>query len=280
MSTVQSESRNARTRVKPRPAWLQALGASGPPERIEIEGVAHDRVDVFKHDSWAATALYGDPEGRLRVVKFHRRSSVFGVPMFWLGLFAAHHEALLLGRLGRLEGVPRLAGRVTQGGRRLRYAVARDFLAGHPLNKRERVDDQFFPDLSELLATMHRNRVLYIDLHKRENIIVTAAGRPALIDFQIGLVWPDWLPRWPLFELLRRSDVYHLQKHWSGCRPDQCGYETADLRRHIPWWIKLHRAVARPFRECRRRLLVRVGVRAGKGRVETEHFAEDALRSQ
>ena len=33
-----------------------------------------------------------------------------------------------------------------------------------------------------------------------------------------------------------------------------------------------------PFRELRRRLLVRLGVRSGKGRVETEVFAEHALR--
>jgi hypothetical protein len=42
--------------------------------------------------------------------------------------------------------------------------------------------------------------------------------------------------------------------------------------------VRAHRLVARPFRELRRRLLVKLGVRSGKGRVETELFAEHALR--
>jgi hypothetical protein len=50
------------------------------------------------------------------------------------------------------------------------------------------------------------------------------------------------------------------------------------MRKRIPWWIRVHRLVARPFRELRRRLLVRLGIRSGKGRVETEVFAEHALR--
>ena len=37
--------------------------------------------------------------------------------------------------------------------------------------------------------------------------------------------------------------------------------------------------VAGPIREARRRLLVALGVRSGKGRVESELFAEHALRA-
>ena len=117
-----------------------------------------------------------------------------------------------------------------------------------------------------------------MDLHKRENIIVDNQGDPWLIDFQISLSWPRWAPRQPLFELLRRSDEYHLQKHWSHCRADQCGFAASDLANRRPWWIRLHRLVAQPLREARGRLLVACGVRSGKGRVESELFAEDALR--
>jgi hypothetical protein len=116
-------------------------------------------------------------------------------------------------------------------------------------------------------------------LHKRENIIVTEAGEPCLIDFQISLLWPGWLPLGPLFRIFCKSDYYHLMKHWSRCRPDQCGFEAEDIQRRKPWWIRVHRQVARPIRELRRRLLVRLGVRSGRGRVETEAFAEHALRA-
>ncbi len=157
--------------------------------------------------------------------------------------------------------------------------MAREFVAGHPLGDREAVDDEFFGELTALLRAMHARRVVYVDLHKRENIIVTPAGKPCLIDFQISLYWPRWLPRWKLFEVFRRSDEYHLLKHWSRCRPDQLGPDQLAIRQHRPWWIRAHRLVAQPVRETRRKLLVAVGVRSGKGRVESELFAEHALRA-
>jgi hypothetical protein len=68
-------------------------------------------------------------------------------------------------------------------------------------------------------------------------------------------------------------------KHWARLRPEQCGFDAVALRKQIPWMIRAHRLVARPLRELRRRLLVQLGVRTGKGRVETELFAEHALRA-
>ena len=41
---------------------------------------------------------------------------------------------------------------------------------------------------------MHARRTVYVDLHKRENIIVSEHGKPCLIDFQISICWPGWLP--------------------------------------------------------------------------------------
>ena len=57
-------------------------------------------------------------------------------------------------------------------------------------------------------------------------------------------------------------------------------HESDDLQqRQIPWWIRAHRLVARPFRELETPI---AGTcwrsRSGKGRVETEVFAEHALR--
>jgi hypothetical protein len=261
-----------------RPPWLRALGAESPPESLRIADVPHRLVEVFKHDSWAATALYEGPGGWLRVVKLHRQQSAFGVSLRWLGRHTASNEKKLLDLLSGLRGIPALAGPVEIGGRILDHAVAREYVAGHPLGNRETVPDTFFPELQQLLRSMHERRVVYVDLHKRENIIVDEAGCPCLIDFQISISWPKWLPLGPLFETLRRSDEYHLMKHWARCRPDQCGVALDQLKAHIPWWIRAHRLVARPVRELRRRVLVRIGVRAGKGRVETEVFAEHALR--
>jgi hypothetical protein len=265
--------------VKARPRWLKALGSESPPASLEIDNRTFRLVELFKHDSWAATMLYSCDAGTQRIVKLHRQSSLLGFPMGWLGRLAARHERELLEILADVPGIPRLAGTVAIGGWPARNAVAREFVTGHPLGDREAVGESFFHELAALVRSMHSRRVLYVDLHKRENIVVGPGGKPYLIDFQISLYWPRWLPRWSLFELLRRSDEYHLMKHWSRCRPDQSGVDYQAVQRQRPWWIKAHRLVARPIRELRRKLLVALGVRSGKGRVESELFAEHALRA-
>src|SRR5205085_3317670 len=138
---------------------------------------------VFKHDSWAATALYAGPAGRV-VCKFNRQQPAVVLPLRWLGRRLARREEAVLRRLGDLPNVPRWAGAVSADGRRLAHAVAHDFIPGHPLGERERVGDGFFGELADLLAAMHRCGVAYVDLHKRENVIVGDDGRPYLIDFQ------------------------------------------------------------------------------------------------
>src|SRR5437763_1560384 len=138
----------------------------------------------------------------------------------------ARREAALLRRLAGLPNVPRWSGHVRVNGRPLPHAVAHDFIPGHPLGDRERVRDDFFPTLRALLAAMHRRGVAYVDLHKRENILVGDDGQPYLIDFQIGLARPGW---WPanheaveaVLRLAQANDVYHLAKHVARCRPDQ-----------------------------------------------------------
>ncbi|WP_337177024.1 hypothetical protein [Paludisphaera sp.] len=265
--------------ARPRPRWLKALGDASPPDSLEIDGRPHRLVEVFKHDSWAATSLYIDEAGTRRVVKLHRKQSAFGVPLSWVGLMTARRESTMLGALSDLPGIPELSGPVAIGGAVQRNGVAREFVEGHPLGDRERVGDDFFPALDRLLKTMHGRRIVYVDLHKRENVLVDAHGRPCLFDFQIGARWPRWLPAGFVFGLLTASDDYHMRKHWARCRPDQYAADATTGTVPPPWWIRAHRLVARPIREMRRRLLVRIGVRTGRGRVESERFAEHALRS-
>ena len=200
--TEPTHALSTKSKVKPRPRWLKALGLESPPESLQIAGVPHRLREVFKHDSWAATALYEDPEGVLRVVKLHRQAPALGLPLGWLGRRTASNERRLLEQLAGLQGIPALAGPVRGAGPVLRHAVARDYVAGHPLGNREPVSDTFFPDLNRLLKEMHKRRTVYVDLHKRENIIVNERGEPCLIDFQISLTWPRWLPSGPLFRIL------------------------------------------------------------------------------
>jgi len=268
--------------ARPRPALFRALGADEPPPEVEIEGESFRRVEILKHDSWAATAVYRAPT-RFAVCKFNRRQPVLGLPTRWLGRMLAARERGFMERLAGIEGVPTPLGAVRAGGRVLGNAVARTWIPGHALRDRERVDDDFFPRLVRLLAAVHARGVAHVDLHKRENILVDTAGRPHLIDFQISFAVPA--PGRPgarlaagLFGMLARCDDYHLLKHRLRHRPDQVGPAEADLERARPPWIRAHRRVAVPLRACRRRLLARLGIRDRSGRVESEFFPEVAHR--
>jgi hypothetical protein len=61
-------------------------------------------------------------------------------------------------------------------------------------------------------------------------------------------------------------------------RPDQAGVTMHDVDRLRPWWIRLHRQFAVPFRAFRRGLLVRLGIRAACGHAYSESFPEIAHR--
>ena len=128
--------------AKARPRWLQALGTEGPPASIAMDG-DHDRADIFKHDSWAATALYQSPAGTRWVVKFHRQSPVGGLPMAWFGRLVARHERDLLQRLRDIKAFPHRRGGHRHG-RPLSNAVAVRTLPGIRWVA-ERVADEFFP---------------------------------------------------------------------------------------------------------------------------------------
>ncbi len=263
---------------RPRPPLFRALGAADPPDQVEIDGCAWRRVDIFKHDSWAATALYRARDGQLAVCKFNRRQSILGLPMQWLGWWLARREGRMLERLADLPLVPNPLGPVCCGGRPMANAVAHDFVPGHPLRPKQRPNDAFFPALEELLGEVHRRGLAYVDLHKRENILVGEDERPYLIDFQISVGLPAVWPLSAVLRILQRSDDYHLAKHYARHRPDQCGFGPKTIAMHRPWWIRAHRTIAVPFRQMRRRLLVWLGIRRGTGRTTTEAFPEQAVR--
>jgi hypothetical protein len=267
--------------VRPRPPLFRALGRDEPPAVVEIDGECFRRQEVLKHDSWAASAIYAGATRRA-FCKFNRQQSVLRVSMRWLGRLLASREQAFHDRLAGVAGIPSSLGPVRHAGRVLPNALAREFIDGHALREGERVDDAFFPRLRFLLVEVHRRGVAHVDLHKRENILVGADGRPYLIDFQISFRLPR-LPlvrevARPLLAILQQCDDYHLLKHELRYRPDQCRFASEELARLRPWWIRVHRGLAVPFRSCRRRLLVWLGIRSTGGHAHTETFPEVAHR--
>ena len=269
---------------------------------IEVDGCSYSLDTVFKHDSWAATGLYAGESGRV-VCKFHRTQRIGVFPARWMGRCVANHERHLLQRLAGLTGVSKCLPAVTVEGRPESNAVAREFITGEPMSASEsgipqfpvqadadvlrdaESQRQFYEQLKALLGELHESRVAYVDLHKPENIIAGADGRPYLIDFQISFALPEsrllrFGPLAWLLNVLQRCDRYHLRKqavrHQNPTMPEP---ERRELYGR-PRWVGWHRAVAIPFRGLRRRFLVAIGVRSGAGQVTTEENPEVAFRNR
>ncbi len=266
--------------TKQRPSLFRALGNSDPPALIEVDRVCYRRLRIIKHDSWAATALYtpqgGEPARKI-VCKFNRTQPVGWLPMNWLGRMLAHREYQMYHLLADMPGIAKGYREIFSGGMLQPNACGHDFIDGHPLRWHDFVKDDFFDKLDACLLEMHRRNVAYVDMHKSENIIVNEQGDPCLIDFQISMRWNNILLRLPL-RILQRSDLYHSFKLRRRFRPDLLNQQQ-EFDSRIPWWIRAHRAVATPFRLARRRLLVALGIRKGKGMCQSENFIEEALKA-
>lgn len=235
---------------------LRALGPAGLPETFALEGHTYRLIQTFKHDFFAASGLYEGPSGRA-VLKMGRSADFLGLPTDWIGKWLVAREVRFYRQVQDLPGVPKYLGQLSP------LAFVHEFVPGHNLNRHEFVADDFFPTLTQLLDTLHSRGIAYVDLEKRENIIVGDDGKPYLIDFQISWQWPwatgrgGWLARW-LFGRFAAADRYHLAKHVRRCRPDQMSSQQIARSRRVGPLIRLHRTLFRPLTLLRRRILAHV----------------------
>lgn len=248
-----SARRNA---AKLRYPWLFALPDGELPRTVKCAGGTYELVQVFKHDFFAATGLYSGSEG-LAVLKLGRTNPLLTLPMDWAGRFLARRELRLYEQLREVPGVPRVIGPAGKTG------FMHVYVPGHPLGRREQVSDAFFDQLAALLNALHARHIAYVDLNKRENILVGDDGRPYLIDFQISLWLPPigWRAGWPVQWILRRfqdADRYHFLKHKRRLRPDLLTPTERQAAARVGGWIRLHRWLTRPLTELRRRVLRRL----------------------
>lgn len=241
------------------PPWLRALGPLGLPAEIVIGGSHYDFTKAFKHDFFAATGLYRGASGQV-VLKMGRRAPLFCFPMSWVGRFLARREIRLLRRAASVAGVPRFLGAYGDVG------LVREYIEGRPLSRGDRVEDGFFPRLSAMLDEIHALEMAYVDLEKRENILLGDDGKPYLIDFQISWHLPSnragrsWIAR-RVLRVLQPADRYHLFKHWRRSRPDQLNPDEWARSFKAPFWIAGHRTLFRPLIRLRRWILVCLGAR-------------------
>jgi RIO-like serine/threonine protein kinase len=115
----------------------------------------------------------------------------------------ARREAAALRMLAGERLVPALLG---WDGRALR----RTCIPGRTMREAAPRDPGYFRQALRLLARIHRRGVAHNDLAREPNWLVTPAGEPAVIDFQLAWCSPR---RGPLFRLMAREDLRHLLKH-------------------------------------------------------------------
>lgn len=267
--------------VRPRPPLFRALGRAEPPATIVVGGRRYALESTYKHDSWAATALY-ESDGTRVIAKFNRVQPIGPIPMRWLGRTLARREAAFLDRLADVALVPANLGRVSADGMRLDNAVARAFVEGEPWRDRGQIEEGFFEDLRAIVAALHARDMAYVDLHKRENVIVGPGQRPWLIDFQVSFGVSKGAGRIAraILRRLQEMDDYHVRKHYARLFPEKLTSQEREAYLTPPGSIALHRRIAKPIRRWRRALLVRLGIRDRTGMAASEHEPEIAFRAE
>lgn len=228
---------------------MRALGRKNLPEALNVAGEIWRLSRTRKHDFWAATGFYENGRGEHAVLKISRTEPFAGIPLAFVGRWLCRREVRFYQRLCDLPNIPDLLGRIGSTG--LLHAYVR----GEPLSKDRPIPDGFFDKLQALIAELHRRDIAYVDANKPENILVGEDGLPHLIDFQISgdlLEWGDnRLNRWWLRRLMR-ADIYHVLKHKKRLRPDEMTEQEHQLVQQRSGLIRLHRALAMPYKRLRR----------------------------
>ena len=239
---------------------LKACGRKKLPRVIEVAHKNYRLARIFKHDFFAATAMYefigpdksdNASSAKAVILKMSRQGDFLGLPLGWLGEFIREHEISILRRLQGIGGTPRLLGRYGKTG------LIYEYISGKSLAEGVQAPDDFFDQLEELLSKIHALDIAYVDFNKRGNILLGSDNQAYLIDYQIsihiGRLW-QWFfgPAGYLLKVLQREDVYHLFKHKRRFRRDLMDEEQLRRSRRISKWVALHRALARPITTIRR----------------------------
>jgi predicted Ser/Thr protein kinase len=154
-------------------------------------------------------------------------------------------------RLAGIDGIPQCLG--LENGDRLLL----EFIEGHPLKLTSgELEDResFFAALLKLLQTSHLAGVAHADLKRKENILVTPAGLPYLIDFGSAVTCAEdgnFLRRW-LFRQACQIDLNAWIKHKYLGQYDKIS--SADAPYYQPTFIE---QTVRPLRRIWRKVTAR-----------------------
>lgn len=179
-------------------------------------------------------------DGRPQIV---RDATSATLPLRWLAQALMRREARAL---DGLDGIPDLL-------RADRRRLVREYLEGAPVHHAKPAGSTYFRCALRRLRLLHARNVVHNDLAKEPNMLVTRAGQPAFVDFQMAWHAPG---RGRLFRTLGYDDIRHLLKH----KRTYCAQHLTNRQRRIPaapslpsrLWMRI---VKPPYLFITRRLL-------------------------
>ena len=180
---------------------------------------------LLKKDVFGRTDLVGT--GADAVVRRSTADAPRGVR--WLARLLMRREARALALLEDVDGIPQLV-------RLAPHSLDREFIAGVPMQLAQPRDPQYFKSAAKLVRRMHRCGVAHNDLAKEPNLLVTDAGKPAVVDFQLA---SSAIRRGRLFRLLAREDIRHLLKHKRTYCPEQLTARERQILDSPSWLARL-----------------------------------------
>jgi hypothetical protein len=185
---------------------------------VDHAAVSLAEGELLKRDLFGEVRRVRAPYDGCQAECVLRDTTVAARGLRWLARRMAAGEARALRALRRETGVPKL---VSWDGRRL----VRTWLPGTPMQAAGIPDRAYFRAALGLLRRLHAAGLVHNDLAKEPNWLVTADGRPALVDFQLAM---QPRHRGRLFRMLAHDDLRHLLKHKRTYCP---GHLTARERR-------------------------------------------------
>jgi hypothetical protein len=244
-------------------AQFYARGRHNMPSTLKIDGGDYEFIREFKHDFFAVTGLYqlkkstkphqNDLSEKV-VLKISRQQNILGLPFEWFGQCICENEINNLKRLSDIKQVPKLICRWNKCG------LIYEYIEGSNLSEVKQLPENFFDNLSSLLKELHKRRLVYLDMNKRNNILLGKDDKPHIIDFQVCIwIGKHFLISTKLSDLLHnwiaKKDLYHLYKHKRKLQPHLLSDKEHNLSYHNSKFIRMHRFVATPFRRLRRNFL-------------------------
>jgi predicted Ser/Thr protein kinase len=167
------------------------------------------RVTVLKRGPWfkADILRFQHAGGALILKDFSSKSRL----MRWFGRRQLKREQRALERLQGIDGFPRVLGEI------LPCALLLEPMRGGAITRfRRRTAEDKAPlldRLDRLIQAMHARGVAHLDLRKRDNILVTEAGEPSIIDFNASIAFePGSIAARLFFPFLRGVDRGALLK--------------------------------------------------------------------